>query len=67
MVGDFQKLLLAKADVRVMIFDLRRGGPSSFDRLQRQIEAFDGTSPEDRYFLAGYDSERGRFHVREVG
>ena len=48
---DFQKLLVARADVRVMVFDERRG---LVERLTRQIELFTESVAGDRYLLASY-------------
>ena len=52
---DFQKLLVARADVRVMVFD---ECPGLVERLTRQIERFTGSVAGDRYLLASYADYR---------
>ena len=61
---DFQKLLLARATVRLMIFD--GGNPASADqtasRLARQVAVFRYTRDDDTWLFAAWvtnDSERG--------
>ena len=65
---DFQKLLLARARVRLMIFD--GGNPAGADRIAarmaRQVAAFRCTRDDDAWLFAAWvtdDSERGwSFH-----
>ncbi len=57
---DFQKLPLARADYRVMIFDDK---PGLRGRLIKQARKFGKCEPGDRYFLASYAD--GGFTVHE--
>ena len=57
---DFQKLLVARAHVRVMIFDEH---PGLVERLTQKIERFTGSATGDRYLLASYSEYR--FSVTE--
>lgn len=52
---DFQKLLLARAEHRVMIFQQKTlpDVEDVYDHLSRQISAFSRSQPGDRYLLAG--------------
>lgn len=56
----FQKLPLARADYRVMIFDDK---PGLRGRLMKQARKFGKRGPGDRYFLASYAD--GEFTVYE--
>lgn len=53
---DFEKLLLARADVRVMVFDGGYWGEeeNKFETLARYITRCDRTEPGDTYLLAAY-------------
>ena len=57
---DFQKLLLARADCRVMIFD---DTADLRDQLIEQARTFGKSRPGDRYLFASYRD--GRFSVYE--
>ena len=48
---DFQKLPLARAEVRVMIFDYR---PGLQEALIQQARGFGKSKPDDRYLFASY-------------
>ena len=54
---DFEKLLVARAGVRVLVFDLRRNW-KTMDRaaveLSRLVTAFDATDCGDAHLLAGW-------------
>ena len=54
---DFEKLLVARAGVRVLVFDLRRNW-KTMDRaateLSRSVTAFDATDCGDAYLLTGW-------------
>jgi hypothetical protein len=56
---DFQKLLVGRAEHRVMIFQLR-----VFDHLQDQVVAFAGTRQGDRYIFLGLDNATSTFAHR---
>jgi len=53
---DFQKLVVARARHRVMIFQQETEGKvrEMFETLRRQVRDFKGTQKGDRYLLAGY-------------
>jgi len=57
--ADFQDLLLARADLRVMVFQQRKaaGVQLVMDALERQARAAATTNLGDRYLLCGYDWE----------
>jgi len=58
-VDDFEKLLAARAGVRVLVFDLRRNWKTmdgAAAELSRPITAFDATGYGDAYLLAGWTS-----------
>jgi hypothetical protein len=54
---DFGKLLLARADHRVMIFQQKNPLEVGrvYDLLSEQISAFSRSQPGDRYLLAGFN------------
>ena len=62
---DFQKLLLARATVRLMIFDgnYERGSPKIADHLACQVRRFNRSRNEDAWLLAAWErtgqNERG--------
>ena len=60
---DFQKLPIARAGLRIMIFN--EHPDMGADNLVWQIEHFAGTSKGDRYLLASYSSQTRRFNVVE--
>ena len=54
---DFEKLMLARADVRVMVFDGRRYGTSKearFEEFAKYISECDRTETGDTYLLAAW-------------
>jgi len=60
---DFQKMLLARAHHRVMIFDrkTRDEAMEIVSDLVAQVEAFRGTQPNDRYLFAFWCSKSSKF------
>ena len=55
---DFEKLLLARADVRLMIFDCNRAGGSSKEIAQRlagRVKAFKARLAEDAWLLVSWE------------
>ena len=63
---DFEKLLLARTGVRLMIFHgwLKHGGPQGIaEQLAGRVREFNGSHPEDAWLLAGWeksnDEEKG--------
>ena len=59
---DFQKLLVARANTRVMIFDEK---PGLLDSFFAQIKNFRLTQQGDQYLLASYSMKTRRFSVHE--
>ena len=57
--ADFQELLLARADCRVMVFQQRKAAAVQevMDTLERQAKACEVAGPGDVYLLCGYDWE----------
>ena len=64
--GDFQKLVQARADVRVWIFTAADfdAVESYIGRCRDQAKSFVGTQRGDRYVCAGYDWRDKRLTVR---
>ena len=65
---DFQKLLIIRASVRVMIFRAKSRCEASKlqKKLERQIRCFVSSQEGDRYLFASYvDSEESPFAVKE--
>ena len=58
---DFQKLLVARSDHRVMIFDDKPGLQGELIRL---VRTFRKRGPDDKYYLASYADDK--FTVHEV-
>ena len=57
-VYDFEKLLLARARVRLMVFDSHRAGGSSkevAERLAGKVREFNGSLAEDAWLLASWE------------
>ena len=51
---EFKKLLIARATVRLLIYDAREA-PDITARLCRHVEAFGGSSPRDTYLIVARD------------
>ncbi|WP_299621022.1 hypothetical protein [Pelagibius sp.] len=62
-IDDFQKLVLARARLRLMIFaaSSRAAVIELFDKLMRFADEFGDQEQNDRYLLCGYDAEKGQF------
>ena len=64
---DFQKLLLARADLRVMVFD---GGyfpeEDKFETLKPHIERCEVTEPGDAYLLAAWSKSKDAFEYCQI-
>ena len=60
---DFRKLLVARADVRLMIFQAltAQAVQDRFDQLRAETQGFTQHQSGDYYMLAGYDMAEGRF------
>jgi len=63
MDGDFQKLIQARADLRVWIFQAssHQAVKQYFAACKQQVCDFEGTLTGDRYLLAGLDSANQQF------
>jgi hypothetical protein len=67
--ANFQELLLARADPRVMVFQQRKAAAVQevMDMRERQAKACRATGPGGMYLLCGYDWEdTRRFALRTV-
>jgi len=66
--ADFEKLLVAKADHKVMVF--QRSSPKEvrnlMTALEDRIRSFRPQSPDERYLLAGYSYEQQVFVYEPV-
>ena len=65
---DFQKLLIGRAEVRVMIFcaDSPDKASSLVKKLKKQIQCFDSSQEGDRYLFASHvDGENPPFSVKK--
>ena len=62
-LDDFEKLFVARADVRLMIFQATDAPRvhALFDLLREKTQGFTQHQPGDYYMLAGYDMAEGRF------
>ena len=60
---DFEKLLVARADVRLMIFQARTAQDvhALFARLRAETQGFTQHQSGDYYMLAGYDRATSSF------
>lgn len=64
---DFEKLLVARAEIRVMVFDadqLPKG--DKFRKFEKYVRRFGSTRPEDTYLLAAYSEEQDGFEYRQI-
>lgn len=62
-IDDFQKLVLARAKLRLMIFAASSHATvvELFDRLLSFADGFGDQEQSDRYLLCGYDAGNGKF------
>lgn len=67
-IEDFEKLLLARAEVRIMIFNRRKHSQvlDMFSDMDHRIRAFSVMQPGDHYFLAGLAWDSGMFEFHEI-
>ena len=65
---DFEKLLLARAAVRVMVFNRRKVSQvrDTFVEMEKCIRAYSMGQANDFYFLAGLAWDTGAFEYHEV-
>ena len=63
MDGDFQKLVQARADLRVWVFQVgsQQAVEQYFAACKQQVCDFEGTLAGDRYLLAGFDWAQQQF------
>ena len=67
---DFEKLLLARAEVRLMIFDSTHAGNSSEEiagQLAERVRKFNGSRDEDAWLLAGWENDNWSFKYFTIG
>jgi len=65
---DFEKLLVARADLRVMIFQAKNAEEVGclFDRLKYLESKYEARSGEDKYLFAGFNMETGKFEIVRI-
>ena len=65
---DFQKLLLARADLRVMVFSGRTNSLTlkTAELLKTFTKKYTATSSDDHYLLCGWSGENRRFHFEHI-
>jgi hypothetical protein len=64
---DFEKLLLAKASLKIMVFRANEHKIKEiFNLLESGIRAFQTKTPGEIYILAGYNDIYGEFDVRQI-
>ena len=65
-VEDFEKLLLARADVRLMIFDgnHKPGSKEIAERLAGKVREFNGSRAEDAWLLAAWEGSNDDWRFR---
>lgn len=64
---DFQKLLLARAEIRVMVFDADQiPSKDTFGKFKKAVDRFGKGQPGDTYLLAAYREEPDGFEYRLV-
>ena len=64
---DFEKLLVARSDVRLMVFKKRNKSKveEEFNRLEKEAREFCQRQSGDYYILAGHDDAKSKFLWRE--
>jgi hypothetical protein len=64
---DFEKLLVAKARVKVMIFqDFRGNWPQLSELLEAGIRSFQSEPANEKYILACYENQKDAFAIRTI-
>lgn len=64
---DFEKLLLAKAPLKVMVFETNDLHMSELlDSMERGIRAFKTQSPDESYIIAAFNNSTYSFVVRQI-
>ena len=57
---DFEKLLVAKAPLKVMVFDgTQEGVPELWELMEGSIRSYEAVPTGERYILAGWDDDTG--------
>ena len=64
--SDFQKLVQARADVRVWISASPDAASTHIENCERQIRLFSGSLPGDRYIFAVYDWTTGKPIIKQL-
>jgi len=64
---DFEKLLIAKCPIKVMVFqDYKDNLPKIWSLLETGIRTFHSQPAGERYILAAYENTKGDFSVRTI-
>lgn len=64
---DFEKLLVAKASIKVMVFQCNANNLQGlWDQLNKGIDAFKQRSPAETYILVAFKEEEHKFEIKEV-
>ena len=64
---DFEKLLVARAEIRLMVFDADQlSKRDKFHKFEKYVKRFGSTQAEDIYLLAAYSEENGGFDYRQI-
>jgi hypothetical protein len=64
---DFEKLLIARAKYKIMIFQAKREKVSQyFKQLQSGIEAFHVASEDESYLLMCFDEDNWAFQIKTI-
>jgi hypothetical protein len=64
---DFEKLLIARAKYKIMIFQARRKKlPQFFQQMQSAIEAFHTASEDESYLLVCFDEDSWAFQIKTI-
>jgi hypothetical protein len=64
---DFQKLLLAKSPLKLMVFETNDLHISKLlDRMERGIRAFKTQSADENYIIAAFNNSTHTFEVRQI-
>ncbi|MBT3799662.1 MAG: hypothetical protein HOG05_00780 [Bacteroidetes bacterium] len=64
---DFEKLLVARADYKVMIFQGSTTNiPNIISQLKQEVNVFKATIPQDRYLFIAYNMDKGEFEFDQL-
>ena len=64
---DFEKLLVAKANLKVMVFQgYNHSIPDLLTKLEEGVRAFQKRSSHEIYILAAYNNDLSKFEFRQI-